>query len=291
LPLPNFFLGFFFGAIVSTAAYYRGSLSASGALGATLLGTIVFGAGGLLWAILLVAFFVSSSLLSHYKERLKDPLAEKFQKSHRRDLGQVLANGGAAGLGALAYAISSQETPALPKGCGASVFFIAFLGALATVTADTWATELGVLSAHPPRMITTGRVAIVGTSGAITLWGTFIAFCGAAFIGITAITSNWLLVISGAPIINYHLPFPNLSIFLISCASGFLGSLFDSLLGATVQAIYFCDTDQVETESRVHRCGRAARRVRGWGWLDNDWVNFIASVGGSLIAVGLGRLL
>jgi len=277
LSLSNFFLGFLFSAMISTAAYYRGSLSASGALGALLLGTIVFGAGGLGWAILLVAFFVSSSVLSHYKARVKEPLAEKFQKGHRRDLGQVLANGGAAGLCALAYAISLQETPALARS--ASVFFVAFLGALATVTADTWATELGVLSARLPRLITTGRVVPIGTSGAITLFGTFVAFCGAAFIGITA------------TIFNSQWAIGNLSIFLISSLSGFFGSLLDSLLGATVQAIYFCDTDHVETESRVHRCGRPTRRVRGWSWLDNDWVNFIASVGGSLMAVGLYRLL
>jgi len=275
--LPNFLLGFLFAAIISTAGYLRGSLSASGALGAMLLGTIVFGAGGLTWAILLVAFFISSSLLSHYKARLKEPLAEKFQKGHRRDLGQVLANGGAAGLCALAYAISSQE-----------IFFVAFLGALATVTADTWATELGVLSALPPRMITTGRVVPIGTSGAITSFGTVIAFCGAAFIGIAMVIGNWLLVI---PITIYQLPISNLSILLVASLSGSLGSLLDSLLGATIQAIYFCDTDQVETESRVHRRGHVTRRVRGWSWLDNDWVNFIASVGGSLIAVGLGRLL
>jgi uncharacterized protein (TIGR00297 family) len=271
LPLSNFFLGFIFAAIISTVGYFRGSLSASGALGAIGLGTVVFGAGGLAWAILLVAFFVSSSLLSHYKARVKEPLAEKFQKGHRRDLGQVLANGGAAGLCALAYAISPQE-----------IFFVAFIGALATVTADTWATELGVLSASPPRMITTGRVATVGTSGAITLLGTFIAFCGAAFIGIVAATANLQSSLSNLSIV---------SILLISAFSGLFGSLLDSLLGATVQAIYFCDADQVETESRLHQCGRVTRRVHGWGWLDNDWVNFIASVGGSLLAVELGRLL
>lgn len=260
MPLSNLFLGVLFSSIISAAAFLRGSLSASGALGAVLLGTVVYAAGGLTWAILLVAFFVSSSLLSHYKARVKEPLAEKFQKGHRRDLGQVLANGGAAGLAALAYALSPQP-----------IYFFAFLGAIATVSADTWATELGVLSARPPRMITTGRVATVGTSGAISSFGTLVAFGGAFFIGIVAAITNY--------------PSASLASLLIAPIAGFLGALCDSLLGATVQAIYYCEQDQSETESRVHRCGRVTRHLRGWSWLDNDWVNFIASAVGSAIAV------
>jgi uncharacterized protein (TIGR00297 family) len=223
------------------------------------IGTLVFGIGGFVWGILLVAFFVTSSALSHYKAHAKEPLAEKFQKGHRRDLGQVLANGGAGALLALAYAFNSHP-----------LFFVAFVGALATVNADTWATELGVLSKSPPRLITTGRVVAVGTSGGVTLLGTFIALCGALLIGIVA------------------LPFSNLSILSIATISGLLGSLFDSLLGATVQAIYFCDRDQKETESHMHRCGNATRLMRGWRWLDNDWVNFLASIAGSALAICIG---
>jgi uncharacterized membrane protein len=73
--------------------------------------------------------------------------------------------------------------------------------------------------------------------------------------------------------------------------SGWGGARFDSLLGATAQQIYFCDYDQKETERRVHSCGRATRRLRGWSWLDNDAVNFIASVAGSLLGAGLGGLV
>ncbi len=264
MPLSNVLLGLLFSAIISIAAYLRGSLAPSGVLGAIVVGTIVFAAGGRLWAILLIAFFLTSSALSHYKSRVKEPLAEKFQKGHRRDLGQVLANGGWGALIALGYAVSPQP-----------ILFFAFVGAMATVTADTWATELGVLSAPPPRLITNGRAVSIGTSGGITLFGTFVAFCGAAFIGIIAAVTR-----SQLPTPNLS----NLSILLVSAFSGFFGSLFDSFLGATVQAIYFCDLDQKETESRIHRCGRATRFVRGWRWLDNDWVNFLASMLGSVIA-------
>jgi len=86
---------------VGGLGYWRRSLSASGALGAVLLGTTVFGLGGWVWGGTLVAFFVSSSLLSHYQAERKAIFAEKFSKDSRRDLGQALANGGVAALLAL----------------------------------------------------------------------------------------------------------------------------------------------------------------------------------------------
>ncbi len=257
-------LGLLLSASIATLAYWRGSLSPGGAFGAMIAGTLVFGVGGLAWGILLVAFFISSSALSHYKERAKEPLAEKFQKGHRRDLGQVIANGGAGTLIALAYALNPHP-----------LWFVTFVGAMATVNADTWATELGVLSKSPPRLITTFRIVPVGTSGGVTSLGTLVAFCGALLIGLVqfAIPNSQLSILDSQLLI------------VASAVAGLLGSLFDSLLGATVQAIYFCDHDQKETESRAHRCGHATRLLRGWHWLDNDGVNFIASLAGSLIAV------
>ena len=75
---------------------------------------------------------------------------------------------------------------------------------------------------------------------------------------------------------------------LAATGGGVAGSAFDSLLGATVQAIYWCDTCAKETERQVHRCGARTRQVRGWRWLGNDLVNFFASAVGALVAVGIG---
>jgi uncharacterized protein (TIGR00297 family) len=261
----NFLLGFALALLIAALAYQRGALSFSGAVGTTIVGTLIFAVGGLAWAILLIAFFVTSSALSHYHARAKEPLAEKFQKGHRRDLGQVLANGGWGTLLALAYAFTPQP-----------LLFVAFAGAMATVNADTWATELGVLSKTAPRLITNGHVVPTGTSGGVTRSGTFVAFCGALLIG--------ALAAFVVPFTDHGSRVTPLLIATVTLA-GAVGSLFDSLLGATVQAIYYCDFDQKETESAIHRCGRATRLLRGWRWLDNDWVNFLASVVGSGIAV------
>jgi uncharacterized protein (TIGR00297 family) len=271
--VPALLLGLGLSMLVAALAYWRGSLTSSGALGALVVGTVIFAMGGLGWGLLLVAFFVTSSVLSHYQERAKEPLAEKFQKGHRRDIGQVLANGSWGALMALTFGFYPHP-----------VFFAAFAGAMATVNADTWATELGVLSKIAPRLITNGRVVVVGTSGGVTPFGTFVAFLGALLIGALA---SLFVLLAPDPLLRVARSRDLLLFPLVITAAGLLGSLFDSLLGATVQAIYFCDFDQKETESAQHRCGRATRLVRGWRWLDNDWVNFLASVLGSLFAVAL----
>lgn len=271
--LSNFLIGFLLALTIAALAYRRGALSSSGAVGTVVIGTLIFAIGGLAWAALLVAFFVTSSALSHYQARAKAPLAEKFQKGHRRDLAQVLANGGCAALIALAFFLLPHRW-----------HFIGFIGAIATVNADTWATELGVLSKTPPRLITTGRIVPVGTSGGVTLFGTFVALCGALLIGALAFLFE---VIQSAIANAGTFVFVSQETIVVGAIAGLAGSLFDSVLGATIQATYYCDIDQKETESAIHRCGNKTRLIRGWRWFDNDWVNFCASVFGSFVALAV----
>jgi uncharacterized protein (TIGR00297 family) len=212
-------------------------------------------------------FFVSSSALSFYHAREKQNLAEKFAKGHRRDLGQALANGGLAAF----LAVLSQLWPH-------PLWFVACAGALAAVNADTWATELGVLSVSAPRLITTGERVEVGASGGVTWLGTGASLAGALLIGLVsglwgfAQDRGW----AGAG-----------ALMLSATAGGLVGSLVDSLLGATVQAIYWCEACEKETERAVHRCGTETRMLRGYRWLGNDLVNFIASAVGALVAAGV----
>ena len=68
------------------------------------------------------------------------------------------------------------------------------------------------------------------------------------------------------------------------------GTTCDSLLGATVQAMYYCPACQTETERRIHRCGTPTQPLRGFAWMYNDAVNFLATACGSAVAIGLGLL-
>jgi len=260
IQLSDIILAFGLSFFVVIVFFWRGSLSKTGAVASLLVGTIIFGFGGLVWGVLLAIFFISSSLLSHYKEEQKSVAAEKFDKGHRRDMGQVLANGG---LGSMVVLLNFVfESP---------IWLPLYIGIMATVTADTWATELGTLASKPPRLITNGQVVAVGTSGGITPLGTAVSLSGGIVIGLVA------SLLSGEIQLG-------LGIF-IGALGGLLGSFFDSLLGATVQLIYYCDQCGKDTERKVHKCGYATRRLRGWSWLNNDLVNLIASAAGGLVAL------
>ena len=257
-------VGLLFAALIAFAAYRARSLSKSGAWGAFLTGTIIFGLGGWKWAVLLMAFFVSSSALTRLFGKKKASLNEKFDKGGTRDIGQVLANGAIASI----FAGLQFFFPL------ASWTWLAFAASLAAVNADTWATELGVLSPSLPRLITNWKPVERGTSGAISLFGTLAAAGGGTFI---ALLGAWL-----GPAGHF---WASLEIILIA---GLLGSLFDSFMGATVQAIYRCPQCDKETEKHpLHTCGSQTVQIRGWSWLNNDMVNLGCALMGAVIGLVL----
>ena len=265
-------LGFVLSALIGCAAYRRGLLCRSGLVGALLIGTVTLGLGGWSWGVLLVAFFLSSSVFSRVDRGLKESLTEKFSKGSRRDLAQTLANGG---LGTLIASLHFFAP--------APWMWVAFSAAIATVTADTWATELGVLSRSRPRLITTGKEVETGTSGGITWVGTSASLAGAMFIGLLAAALTWMGDSKG---IGIGALWNAAGVFLVVALAGLFGSLFDSWIGATVQAVYFCAACGKETEHHpTHRCGSPTRLLRGWRWLDNDGVNFLSSLAGAVVAV------
>lgn len=261
-------VGIVLAVVIALVAWKAGSLSISGGWAAVLTGGLIFGLGGLNWAVLLLTFFISSSILTKAFSKRKAGLAEKFSKGSQRDWGQVLANGGMGALLAVGFALTSQS----------QLLWLAFAGAMAAVNADTWSTELGVLSERPPRLITTGQKVERGTSGGITVAGVLAALGGAVLIAIMA-----MLFTSGQ---RGFLP------LVIIILGGLMGSLFDSLLGATVQAIYWCPTCNKETERHpLHTCGSPTQQIRGISWINNDVVNFACSVMGAMASVGLWLLL
>jgi len=270
LNLPRILAGIILSALIGGAAYRRGSLTPSGWLGAIITGTLTFGFGGWAWGLTLIAFFLSSSALSHFRQARKQAIAgEKFEKGGRRDLAQTLANGGAGAALALAYGLNGA-----PIG-----LLAAFAGVMATVTADTWATEIGILSLRPPRLITSWRTVEPGTSGGITAYGILASSAGALMIGLTLMLlaaielGTWWLWLLPAAIVG-----------------GLVGSLADSLLGATVQAIYRSPSGG-ETERRIGRDGAPNLALHGWRWMNNDLVNLLSSVVGGLAAIAVLRLI
>jgi uncharacterized protein (TIGR00297 family) len=266
-------------AAVAAAAWRVRALTTGGAAAATAIGTVVLARGGPPAAAALVAFFVTSSALSRFRRRAKERRGVLAQaKGARRDAWQVLANGGVAA--ACLAAFGDRGTSG-------------FLGALAAAGADTWATELGLLAPRPPRLLTTLRPVPPGTSGGVTPEGTLAAIAGAATVGAAWQAARWL---------QWRLR-PSQAdrrgrvgrATLVAAAAGTLGAVADSLLGATLQAEYWCPRCHEPTEARHHApCGGPTTLVRGRPWIDNDAVNAIATATGALagatLATGSFRL-
>ena len=101
---------------------------------------------------------------------------------------------------------------------------------------------------------------------------------------------GYLATLAGAGLIASAAGFftqSTLYIIPIVIIGGLLGATADSILGATVQGIYYCPVCDKETESSpVHHCGTGTAHMRGWRWVSNDLVNLICSLIGAGAALG-----
>jgi uncharacterized protein (TIGR00297 family) len=238
---------------IVSLAYALGALTPSGAFAAFAIGTVTFGVDGWPAAAVLLAFFITSSLLSRLGSRRKRRLID-FGKQGPRDAWQVFANGGVAGV-----CIALSRTTDVPLA-------LAFAGAIAAATADTWSSEIGSLAQRGVRSILTFRPVQSGLSGGISLPGTIAQCAGAAFIALVAY--------------DVHLaPFWPVAI------GGVAGSLFDSILGASAQALHWCPTCARPCETEIHSCGTQTKMFRGLRWFDNDLVNLLATFCGAAVAL------
>jgi uncharacterized membrane protein len=111
-------------------------------------------------------------------------------------------------------------------------------------------------------MITTWARVTRGVSGGVTALGTLGGVAGALVIAMLAPAAAWAVL-----------------------AGGIAGMLVDSGLGATVQGVYECPACAARWERRDAVCHEPVRQFAGWRWLDNDGVNFAATVAGA--GVGL----
>ncbi len=253
-------------AVVMAAMAHRArALSAEGAVAAVGVGVAAAAAGGD-WAVVLIAFFVAATGISRVgRDRKRQQAAGIVAKGMERDPAQVMANGGAFALCALAAAVSRSP-----------VWYAAGGGALAAAAADTWATEVGMLVGGAPRSIRSWRAVPAGTSGAVSAAGTLASVAGAAFVAAVARAVGWPAAIGWAVMVG-----------------GVVGATADSVIGATLQRRRWCDRCNTGTECAAHPCGASTRTVGGLVWLDNDGVNAVSTVVGALAAVvaagALGR--
>jgi len=261
-PLWRFALGAAAAALIALAALRSRSLTKDGALAAWFVGAVTFGSLGIAGAGILLAFFVTSVTLTRFGQATKRERLVDVAKTGPRDARQVFANGGVAALCAFAAFVAGSS------GIGARCV-VAFAGAFAAATADTWGTELGSLLASEPRSIFSWRPIPTGLSGGVTAVGTIAEAAGALFIATVALLAG-------------------IGSFVAIAVAGFAGALLDSLLGATAQSLRWCPRCSRATEMNPHVCGTPSNLVRGFAWLENDAVNLAASLCGAAIGFVLG---
>jgi uncharacterized protein (TIGR00297 family) len=201
------------------ASIYTKKLTIPAALTGGILGWLTYAGGGYIGLEMLAAFFVLGTAATSYNAAEKRLLKTNDSHQTRRTTGQVIANGGVAALAGLAILLFPSVKP---------ILLAAMAGSLASATADTLSSELGIIYGRRFFNILTGRRDEKGLDGVISLEGTLIGLGGSAIIGLLYITTNhptggfWIILLAGT-----------------------LGNLADSFLGASLERKGFIGNNTV----------------------------------------------
>ena len=187
--------------ILGFITYYRKSLDLFGSAVMIIMGIVIIFSAGTNWLLLIILFLIMSLVATRYSKKYKRSLG---QFEGRRTSKNVISNGVVA---CFMAAFGGYYLP----------FVAGFIGAIATATADTLASEIGVLDQNP-RLITTFQKVDPGTNGAVSTLGTAVGIFGAAVIGI----ASYFLGIMSNPLIA----------ITVAIISGTVGCFMDSILGA-----------------------------------------------------------
>ncbi|RDA87141.1 hypothetical protein CP532_4263, partial [Ophiocordyceps camponoti-leonardi (nom. inval.)] len=207
--------------------------------------------------ILLIVFFLAGTRVTHIKEKVKATLTQHSNGSSGgegpRTHVQVLANSLTASILSIMHAYQLRSRQAAyananardPVGTtcfswGGDILVIGIIANYAAVAADTFSSELGILSRTQPRLITslTLRKVPRGTNGGVTIEGLAAGLLGSMIIVMVAMIFLPTCTPETAAMPGGGVPWTVgqrriLMGFLIIW--GALGSLLDSVLGGLLQ--------------------------------------------------------
>lgn len=233
--------------LILIVAYYLKAITLSGGCSAAALGMILFLSGGWISFTALIVFFILGSVVSKIGKRAKADAEELHERVGARSTVQVVANG-----------LPSLIFTAIYYYTGMEAYLLAAIMCFAATTADTFSSEIGMLSKKTPRSILTLKPVQRGMSGGFTFLGVFGGLVGAWFISILTI------------------PRFGVRAMVAITVTGLLSSILDSVLGAALQAKYQMREDNgglLFTERKTVD-GENLELVRGVKWINNDIVNF-----------------
>jgi uncharacterized protein (TIGR00297 family) len=198
-----------FALVLGIGAYYAKAADSDAVLSETIVCLLVILFAGLSWFILLLAFYLLGGAFTRYGYSQKHKLGIAQSHGGRRGYKNVYSNSLVPLALAICYGVYGND-----------VFIYAFIASVATANGDTLASEIGETSRSKPRMITTLKETQPGVDGGVTPLGEAASLAGAVIIGLLA-TGMGMAGVFG---------------IVVAAIGGFLGTNFDSLLGATLQS-------------------------------------------------------
>lgn len=217
-----------------------------------------------------LSFFFSSSKLTQLGDEDK-AVDEDHKSGGQRDWRQVACNSLIPTILTIAsgYLTGGEDMPLQPAADRTvAALSGAFLGYYACCCGDTWASELGQLSLEEPRLITTLRPVRKGTNGGVTLTGLAASLGGGLFMGFIFYAMSII-----SPTGNYSFAVQQWKIIPFGLVAGLVGSIIDSILGATIQFTGY-NRDNGKITSKV---GDNVTPISGLPLLDNNAVNLVSA--------------
>jgi uncharacterized protein (TIGR00297 family) len=194
--------------VIGLITYLRKALDLFGSIFMIIMGIIIIFTAGANWLVLIFIFLILGLISTKYKHQYKKDIGVY---EGTRSLKNVISNG------------------IVPFVMAAFGNYGGFIGSIATATADTLASEVGVV--EQPRLITTMKKVPPGTDGGISIVGTAAGIIGAGVIGVSA----YILGIFPDPFVTLK----------ISIIAGTVGCFVDSILGAVLERRNYISNEYV----------------------------------------------
>lgn len=235
--------------LILLKAYRKQSLSKEAVPLALMIAYLMVILGNLVSYLGLIVFFVASSLIERFSNDAKVKATSLHLSSGTRGVSQVLMNTLPALTMLIIGALLNHQT---------DFFNIAALSAYAISTADTFASEIGMLTKKRTFSLLTFKDIKQGLSGGISLLGLTASIVGASIIALL-----------GA--LTYSI---NAALFILIV--GIFGALFDSFLGELIQAKYQSESGEI-TENNSQEDSEL-ELVSGYASINNNSVNILSSL-------------
>jgi len=179
--------------VISIASIHLKKLTVPGTLTGVVCAIFIFLAAGFTGVFLLGLFFVLGTGATYWMKEKKTFL-DKEHSTGQRDMGQVLANGGIAGMLCIfALIFRSHE----------DILILMMAGSLSAATADTLSSELGMVYGKRFFHVLNFRSGEKGMDGVISIEGTLLGVAGSALISFVYVMGYgwsdhfWWILIGG----------------------------------------------------------------------------------------------